>query len=180
VARLVWQETKAPLKDDGNTSMQDNLTDSFKVLIADDSEVDRLLIKDALQHAPRLQLAHEVPDGSQTISYLNGDGEYSDRKHYGFPDLLLLDLYMPVADGFEVLEWLQSQPYDHLCVVVLTDSMVQNDIKRALDLGADLFQVKPHNSKERQDLILALERHLVQSRSTPVRRPRRRTTRSLA
>ena len=69
---------------------------------------------------------------------------------------------MPRVDGFEVLAWLQKRAFTHL-TVVLTDSMQPDDIKRALDLGADLFQVKPANERDRHALVLALEKRLVES-----------------
>jgi hypothetical protein len=71
-----------------------------------------------------------------------------------------LDLKMPVRDGFSVLEWLNTQKYEKLVVVILTDSMEPAHIKRALDLGADRFQVKPKSAHERHAMMLALEEYL--------------------
>jgi CheY-like chemotaxis protein len=141
---------------------------SYFVLVADDSADDRLFLQHALSRAERLETVAEVIDGAQAIAYLNGDGHYSDRRKHPLPHLLLLDLQMPVKDGFAVLEWLQERYIANLTVVVLTDSMRPEHIKRALDLGADLFQVKPRNGHDREALILALEQHLIGlSRQTP-------------
>jgi len=68
-----------------------------------------------------------------------------------------LDLKMQTMDGFEVLAWMRTQSFPGLTVVVLTDSMQAEHIKRALDLGADLFQVKPRALQERESMVLALE-----------------------
>jgi CheY-like chemotaxis protein len=58
--------------------------------------------------------------------------------------MLLLDLKMPRKDGFEVLEWIRSQPdLFALRVVVLSSSQVQSDIDRAYELGASSYLVKP-------------------------------------
>ena len=73
---------------------------------------------------------------------------------------------MPFMDGFEVLQWLRTQSFPKLNVVVLTDSMHASDIKRALDLGADLFQVKPLDHVDREALVLALEAYLVNAQET--------------
>ncbi len=132
----------------------------FFVLVADDAESDRLLLKIAMRQARRLQITGEVADGAQTIAYLKGQGEYRDRQKFPFPDLLLLDLKMPKLGGFEVLEWLRTRPFTNLTVVVLTDSMQPEDIKRALDLGADLFQMKPRTTHDRDTMIQALEEYL--------------------
>lgn len=129
----------------------------YKVLVADDSTDDRFLLQSAMRRATRLRVVGEVADGSEVIAYLKGRDAYADRARYPLPDLLLLDLKMPQMDGFEVLEWMRTQPFPALTVVVLTDSMQAEHIKRALDLGADLFQVKPRANPEREAMVVALE-----------------------
>jgi CheY-like chemotaxis protein len=135
---------------------------TFFVLLADDSSGDRLLFKSSMQHTTRLRLVAEAGDGREALDYLEGRGQFADRDKFPLPDLLLLDLKMPRVDGFEVLARLQAGSFNHL-TVVLTDSMRSEDIKRALDLGADLFQMKPIGEYERQAMILALEERLMKS-----------------
>lgn len=142
---------------------------TYFVLVADDSADDRLLLRSAMRAAARLQIVAEARDGAEVIAYLKGQGEFGNRERFPLPDLLLLDLKMPVKDGFAVLEWLGSREFRWLTVVVLTDSMQPEHIKRALDLGADLFQVKPQGSHDRDTLILALEQHVVNSTARPQR-----------
>src|SRR5262249_10219411 len=79
---------------------------------------------------------------------------------FPLPNLLLLDLMMPLKDGFEVLQWLRRHRFERLTVVVLTDSMQPSHIKKALDLGADLYQVKPQSSTDRVGMMFALENYL--------------------
>jgi CheY-like chemotaxis protein len=135
---------------------------AFFMLLADDSSEDRLLFKNSLHVTERLRLGAEVVDGREALDYFEGLGPFADREQYPLPDLLLLDLRMPRVDGFEVLTWLQPRAFTQL-TVVLTDSMQPEDIKRALDLGADLFQVKPANERDRRAMVLALEKRLVES-----------------
>jgi len=132
----------------------------YSVLVADDDAEDRYLLQRAVRHTTQLQIIGEVADGADAIAYLKGDGEFSDRMKYPLPDLLLLDLKMPRIDGFEVLEWLQTQYFTGLTVVVLTDSMQPEHVKRALDLGADFFQVKPMAKHDRDVMVLAMEDYL--------------------
>src|SRR5882762_7638608 len=94
----------------------------YLVLLAEDSEDDGLLLEMAFGQLDRLRLLPRMADGAQTISYLQGEGKYSDRRHYPLPDLLLLDLKMPGVDGFQVLEWLQANPIPNLAVAVLSGS----------------------------------------------------------
>jgi CheY-like chemotaxis protein len=148
--------------------MNPQAKETFLVLMADDSEGDRILFKNALRRAEKLQLIGEATDGTQVVAYLKGQGAYANRQEFPLPDLLLLDLKMPRKDGFEVLEWLKTQSFENLTVVVLTDSMQPEHIKRALDLGADLFQVKPIANHDREAMILALESYLLNSSTAPL------------
>ena len=95
------------------------------------------------------------------VAYLAGLGQFHDRQKFPLPDLLLLDLNMPFKDGFQVLEWLQTQSFNSLTVVVLTDSMNPEHVKRALDLGAVFFHVKGRSQHDRQAMVLALEEYLL-------------------
>ena len=148
--------------------MSTEAKENYLVLVADDSEDDRFLLKQAMRRASRLQIAGELTNGRDCIAYLGGHEDFADREKYPLPDLLLLDLKMPHKDGFEVLEWLQRESLENLTVVVLTDSMHADHIKRALDLGADLFEVKPRDIYDLETMILALEDRLVQARRAPL------------
>ncbi|MDB6124097.1 MAG: response regulator receiver protein [Pedosphaera sp.] len=105
----------------------------YSVLLADDSEDDRLFTRLAFRNHPRLKIVEEVTNGEEAIAYLSGTGIYRDREKYPFPDLLLLDLKMPRFDGFEVLGWLQQQLFSGLKVVVVSGSFLPSDIARALE-----------------------------------------------
>jgi CheY-like chemotaxis protein len=84
----------------------------FKVLLADDLEDDRILLKLALAHTSFIHIVGETSDGIETIAYLQGEGKYADREKHPYPDLLLLDLKMPKRDGFEVLKWIREPQGD--------------------------------------------------------------------
>jgi len=116
------------------------------VLLVDDSETDALLMRTVFERAGfvlPLQFAH---DGVEAIAYLRGDGPYCDRIKFPLPTVMLLDLNMPRKDGFEVLVWIREQPaLKRLRVYVLTASNRPEDIRRAYDLGANSYLVKPTN-----------------------------------
>src|SRR6267142_2695901 len=115
---------------------------NYLVLLADDSEDDGLLLEMAFGQLDRLRLLPRMSGGAETIAYLKGEGKYSDRRHYPLPDLLLLDLNMPGVDGFQVLEWLQANPFPNLAVAVLSGSNTLWEMEEARTLGAHFFQTK--------------------------------------
>lgn len=116
------------------------------ILLAEDNPDHVILIKRSFMHARFLNPVQVTSDGVETIAYLNGDGQFSDRTKYPFPALLLLDLKMPNKDGFEVMEWIQEQrDLPPLRIVVLTTSDRIFDVRRAYSLGAVGFLTKPLN-----------------------------------
>src|SRR5215471_7913219 len=118
--------------------------DKAVILLVEDSEDDVLLIRSALSKATTANDLHVVHSGDEAISYLSGGNIYSDRIDHPFPDLVLLDLYMPGISGFEVLRWIRRCPrLETLKVVVLTGSKQFSDVNEAYRLGATSFLVKP-------------------------------------
>src|SRR5690242_2658306 len=114
------------------------------ILVAEDDEDYVLLIKQVFMKAHIPNPIHVVWNGEEAISYLKGDGKYSNRDEYPLPDIFLLDLKMPRINGFEVLKWVRAQPsLSALRILVLTSSDEIRDVNEAYQLGANSFLVKP-------------------------------------
>lgn len=114
------------------------------ILLVDDSENDRFLMRTAFKKAEFNISLQEVRNGEEAIAYLKGDAPYSDRNKFPLPAVMLLDLNIPMKNGFEVLTWVRAQAgLKRLSIVVLTASTRTEDIDRAFDSGANSFLVKP-------------------------------------
>jgi CheY-like chemotaxis protein len=114
----------------------------IRVLVADDNEDHRFLTTYALRNAsPSVPLSVVgVEDGAQTLDYLYARGAYVSRQ---LPDILLLDLSLPRADGFEVLDTVKKDPnLSYIPVVILTSSDRPEDVRRAYAGGANSFVTK--------------------------------------
>lgn len=124
------------------------------ILLVDDSEDDRILLKRAFTKAGVLNPVHEATSGWEAIQYLEGAGPYQDRTTYPFPGILMLDLNMPHVNGFQVLQWVRdkliSAPF---LVIVLSRLDEIKNINRAYALGANSFLTKPGEEEELQSLI---------------------------
>lgn len=110
--------------------------------MADDSEDDRFFLRRAMDNCTRFKPVAEVEDGAQAIAYLRGEGEFADRSRFALPDLLLLDLKMPHATGFDVLQWLKSESFPRLVVAVLSGSVLDSDREKCHALGAHAYFTK--------------------------------------
>ncbi|HZR21375.1 MAG TPA: response regulator [Verrucomicrobiae bacterium] len=114
------------------------------LLLVDDDEADIFLLQRALQKANLTLPEHIVTDGEEAIDYLSGRGPFADRNAFPIPHAIFLDLKMPFVSGFEVLEWIRTQPQlASIPVFVLTGSSIERDRQRAFELGARHYLTKP-------------------------------------
>lgn len=90
-----------------------------------------------------------APDGPSAVVAVHDDD----------PDLLLLDLMLPGADGFEVLR--RIRPTHRVPVIMLTARGAEVDQLRGFDLGADDYVVKPYSPRQLAARIRAVLRRVV-------------------
>ncbi len=113
------------------------------ILHAEDDENDAYFVKRAFALAKLDVILRQVPNGQEAVDYLDGAGPYNDRRAFPPVELLLLDLKMPVLNGFEVLGWVRSQPlFRGLPVFVLSSSEYEEDQQRAKLMGATGYLIK--------------------------------------
>src|SRR5216683_800926 len=116
---------------------------STNILVVEDEPNDALLIHVALHKTLSGVHMRVVFNGIEAVAYLKGSGPYSDRSVYPFPDFVLLDLKLPLMDGFEVLRWIRGQPELKLLpVIALTGSLRNEDARLACEAGANLCALK--------------------------------------
>lgn len=116
------------------------------ILVAEDNPDDAFIFQMMFRKATVPHKLHMVEDGQQVISWLEGTGNCSDRAKCPLPDLLILDLKMPIMTGLEVLEWMRKDSrFQSMATVILSSSDDPKDLKRAAELGVSrYFQKSPH------------------------------------
>lgn len=136
------------------------------MLLADDSDDDRMLFRLALRKVPGMRLVGMAHDGDQAIAYLSGRAEFANREKYPYPDVLFLDLKMPRVTGFEVLSWLHDKERKPF-ITVFSGSEMESDMKRAFALGADTYKVKPSNSDGYTGVLKSVQEEVRSRREAP-------------
>jgi CheY-like chemotaxis protein len=114
------------------------------ILMADDDEDDILLVRDAFEQSKLSNDLYTVHDGIELMDYLKQRGKYADPTAAPRPDIILLDLNMPRKDGREAIQEIKADP--DLCdipIIVLTTSMVHQDILKTYQDGGNSFITKP-------------------------------------
>jgi CheY-like chemotaxis protein len=114
------------------------------ILLIEDNRMDIELTLDAFRERRLNNAIHVAPGGREGLDYLLGNGEFADRDQFPLPDLILLDLKMPVIDGHEVLRQIKQFPVlKRIPVVVLSSSKEEGDRAMTYDNGANSYLVKP-------------------------------------
>ncbi len=125
--------------------------EGHRVLLVEDDDSAAALISSLLQR--RGYAVHVVRDGREAMRHCDSSPPAA---------LVLLDLMLPYADGFEVIAHLRAtHAWREVPVVVLTGQPQEDDAVRALEAGADDFVTKPFRYRE---LIARIERHLEDTR----------------
>jgi CheY-like chemotaxis protein len=112
------------------------------IVLAEDDEDDRELIRAALHDSRLEEQMHCVGDGQELLDYLRRSSRTSTDTPR--PSIILLDLNMPRMDGREALAEIKADPaLRTIPVIVLTTSTSELDVHDAYGLGASSYITKP-------------------------------------
>jgi CheY-like chemotaxis protein len=113
-----------------------------KILIVEDNENNRRLLKDVLKYY-----------GYDVIEAVNGeDGIKMAKEHE--PDLILMDMQLPVMDGFTATKKLKDDPETkHIKIIAVTSFAMISDRERILKAGADDYIPKPVDTRELPKIV---------------------------
>ena len=143
------------------------------ILLIEDEASDAMLIKRAFEKSGFDFKLFRLKHGEEAIDYLSGVSPFDDRERHPLPDVILLDIKLPRRTGFEVLEWLRSQPVglSRIPVVMLTSSRHLLDVNRAYDLHANGYLTKPDTSHQLQQMLQDFKKYWLQWNEQPETRP---------
>lgn len=110
---------------------------------------------EALEDSKVRMEIHVVSDGISAMAFLHREGEYADKPR---PDLIFLDLNLPLMDGREVLKKIKGDPdLTEIPVVVLTTSEDEGDILKAYQLHASCYISKPVDFFKFTEIVKQIE-----------------------
>lgn len=124
------------------------------ILLVEDDQDDIFIFKRALVAANVLNPVVVLSNGQAAVDYLSNQGEYSSPEKNPLPFVIFLDLKLPYLDGFEVLTWIRQQPQlNSVVVVVLSGSDESRDHKKAYELGARSYLLKPPGAQDIREFM---------------------------
>ncbi|MEO6723551.1 MAG: response regulator [Ferruginibacter sp.] len=140
---------------------------AIHILLVEDNEGDILLTTEAFEERKVISKLSVIKNGQEAIDFLSKTGKHTDAV---LPDLILLDINLPLRNGHEVLKYIKgTENLKQIPVIMLTTSSFEKDISYSYKNFANCYIVKP---LEADDFLNAVERmedfwfHVVQLPNT--------------
>ncbi|HBE68184.1 MAG TPA: response regulator [Planctomycetaceae bacterium] len=122
------------------------------ILLAEDNDDDAFITQRTIARSGIEATVHRVNNGVECLDYLRSDEPY--------PDLVLLDINMPMMDGREVLQEITTdENLKHLPVVVLSTSMCEREIAELHQMRCNSYLVKTLKFERFQEMLTSLCRY---------------------
>ena len=132
------------------------------VLFAEDDREDWILIQEAMKDCDCKLRVERVENGQRLLDRLRSPNGH------GLPDVVMLDLQMPLMDGQEALREIRSDPnLRHIPVIVMTTSKLEADIFQSFYDGANSYVVKPINYEDLEKLLKNIKRYWLETSMIP-------------
>lgn len=123
------------------------------ILLADDDRDDREMFHEALESIDKNLICYSAINGSELLQKLYG----LENK----PDLIFLDMNMPVMNGWQCLKALKNDKrFTHIPVIMISTSSHQKEMETSIELGALCYLIKPNNFKELIQLLESIKANL--------------------
>lgn len=130
------------------------------ILLVEDNEGDIVLTLDAFEESKIRTKISVVKNGADALDFVFNKGNYIDVDR---PDLILLDINLPVYNGHEVLKKIKDDPsLKMIPVIILTTSSSQKDIKKAYENYSNSYVTKPIDMDDFLKAILKIEEFWLQ------------------
>ena len=125
------------------------------IMLVEDNEGDVRLTKEVLRDSKIRNNLIIASNGEEALACLRNVGKYASTAR---PDLILLDLNLPVKDGREVLAEIKNDPdFKRIPVVILTTSKAEEDILKTYNLHANCYVTKPVDLEQFVKVVKSLE-----------------------
>ncbi len=113
------------------------------LIVEDEEDHARLIIKALTETGKMMNEIIHIENGQEALDYLMKKGKFVNEE-LQIPALILLDVKMPMKNGFEVLAELKAnENLRKIPIVMLTTTSTSEDIDKAMGLGANDYIVKP-------------------------------------
>lgn len=133
------------------------LKSSLSIIMVEDEDGHAFLIEKNLKRAGISNQIIHLRNGQEAMDYFSGIEVRGHQPKNLHQILVLLDLNLPIYDGYNVLEKIRSsEDIKHTPVMILSSTTQEQEIKRCYRLGCSMFLYKPVDYKSFSEAILQL------------------------
>ena len=121
--------------------------DFILITLADDDEDDRMYFTDAFDELKINTVVNTVNDGVALMNFLNDPESI-------LPNIIFLDLNMPLKSGIECLKEIKNEPrFKDIVIAIYSTSSSEEDIENTFVLGANIYIKKPSNFGKLKEVL---------------------------
>ena len=121
--------------------------DFIIITLADDDEDDRMFFTDAFEELKINTVVNTVNDGVALMDFLN-------QPETVLPNIIFLDLNMPLKSGIECLKEIKANPkFKDIVISIYSTSSSEEDIENTFVLGANIYIKKPNNFGKLKEVL---------------------------
>lgn len=133
---------------------------SVHILLVEDNLGDILLTTEALEERKLVNKISTVRNGKEALDFLFKENQYQNAES---PDLILLDINIPLLSGHEVLQKIKSDDRTkEIPVIILTTSSAEKDVQLSYKNHANCFITKPVDIDDFMKAIYTIEEFWIQ------------------
>ncbi|MGM0579415.1 MAG: response regulator [Bacteroidota bacterium] len=137
------------------------------LLLVEDNEGDIILTQEAFEESKFIHTMEVAKNGKEALNILLQKEGYENSKE---PDLVLLDINLPIKSGHEVLQEIKAiESKRHIPIVIFTTSSSQRDIDLAYSHNANCYVTKPVEIKGFMEAISSIKQFWFSIASLPNR-----------
>ena len=141
---------------------------SHAILLVEDNPADVKITEQTLRASRRPVELLVMRDGQEALDYLLREGVHAASAAWRSPDLVLLDINLPLLSGREVLERIRASPAVRAVpVVVLTTSHRREDVQDMYAAGANTYIEKPQDYNRFVEVLQTIQRYWLEMALLP-------------
>ena len=138
---------------------------SIEILLVEDDPADVRLVKEFLTQENPHHHIHVVTTGAEAMAFVYNKDNHAKAPR---PDLILLDLNLPLVDGRETLACLKSDNnLKCIPIIVFSSSRAPHDVSKVYDLHANAYIVKPRTLEEYRRVLTLIEEFWLNTAQLP-------------
>jgi len=140
-----------------------------RILLIEDNKSDIDLTLRAFKKANIENPVVILEDGKEALDYIFSRDKYQNNTNLEDPELILLDLKLPIIDGIQVLKEIRSnEKTHHYIVIILTSSKEESDLIMSYNLGVNSYIRKPVDFNQFVEVIKQIGVYWILLNESPI------------